>query len=114
MEAPEEVLESAGLGANYTATPKKEKLNGFMCDICCDDDFDMETFAMRCGHRYCVNCYSHYIEQKIKEEGESGRIQCPCEGCSVVIDSRSISLLVSGAIYERLVTVQSYMKPSFY
>lgn len=114
MDTPEQVLEAAGLGSKYPTTPKKQKMFGFMCDICCDDEPGIETFAMRCGHRYCINCYSHYVEQKIKEEGESGRIQCPCEGCSVVIDSKSISLLAPQKVYDRSVLSPSTMLASIH
>ncbi|KAK7950904.1 E3 ubiquitin-protein ligase [Apiospora aurea] len=32
---------------------------------------------------------------KIREEGEAARIQCPAEGCSRIIDARSLDLLVT-------------------
>ena len=101
LNGPEEVLEAAGLSGKSTSTPKVEKVKGFMCDICCDDDTSLETFAMRCNHRYCISCYTAYLEQKIKGEGESGRIQCPCEGCSTVVDSKAIKLLAPKPIAER-------------
>jgi len=60
----EEVLEAAGLDAEAAKTPKIEKVKGFMCDICCNDEPGLETFALRCDHRYCVECYTAYLEQK--------------------------------------------------
>lgn len=97
----EETLNLAGIGAHQVNTPKIEKVKDFMCDICCDDDAALETFALRCGHRYCVGCYVSYLEQKIKGEGESGRIQCPCEGCSMVVDSKAIRLLAPKVVSDR-------------
>ena len=101
MDRPKRVLEAAGL---YTATadlPKLEVVPGFMCDICCEDGDDLQTFALKCNHRFCVDCYRQYLTQKIREEGEAARIQCPADGCQRVIDSRSLDLLVTPALYDR-------------
>ncbi|KAM0269644.1 hypothetical protein ACHAQH_009687 [Verticillium albo-atrum] len=95
MDKPNKVLEAAGLGANVTGPPKLEAISGFMCDICCEDEVGLETFAMKCGHRYCVNCYRHYLNQKIKEEGEAARIQCPADRCGRILDSKSLDILVT-------------------
>ncbi|KMP01735.1 hypothetical protein DIZ76_010943 [Coccidioides immitis] len=101
MDHPEKILEEAGLGSNITGTPKTEVVDGFMCDICCEDGEDLQTFAMRCGHRFCVDCYRHYLVQKIKEEGEAARIQCPQDQCQQIVDSKSLELLVPDDIKER-------------
>lgn len=101
MDRPKKVLEAAGL---YTATsdlPKLQVVPGFMCDICCEDGDDLETFALKCNHRFCVDCYRHYLTQKIREEGEAARIQCPAEGCHRIIDARSLDMLVQPALYDR-------------
>ncbi|KAF9873500.1 IBR domain-containing protein [Colletotrichum karsti] len=95
MDTPNKVLEAAGLGSNVTGPPKLEAIPGFMCDICCEDEDGLQTFSLKCGHRYCVDCYRHYLTQKIREEGEAARIQCPTEGCGRIIDSKSLDLLVT-------------------
>ncbi|KAJ5168016.1 uncharacterized protein N7482_003610 [Penicillium canariense] len=105
MEHPEETLEAAGLGTNFECTARTEFIPGFMCDICCEDGDDLETYAMRCGHRFCVNCYRHYLEQKIKEEGEAARIECPGENCNRIVDSKSLDLLVTDDLKERYRTL---------
>lgn len=101
MDAGEEVLEEAGLGQNYDSLPRLEKVRGFVCDICCDDERGLETYAMKCNHRYCVNCFRQYLESKIKDEGEATRIQCPSEGCSRIVDSKTVDLLVPAEIDQR-------------
>jgi ariadne-1 len=101
MDHPEETLEEAGLGTNFDVTPKTEVVPGFMCDICCEGGDDLETYAMRCGHRFCVDCYRHYLAQKIREEGEAARIECPGDGCRMIVDSKSLSLLVTDDLKER-------------
>ncbi|OHF04500.1 IBR domain-containing protein [Colletotrichum orchidophilum] len=101
MDAPNKVLEAAGLGSNVAGPPKLEAIPGFVCDICCEDDEGLQTFSLKCGHRYCHDCYRHYLTQKIREEGEAARIQCPAEGCGRIIDSKSLDLLVASDLNSR-------------
>lgn len=101
MDCPDDVLEEAGLGQSVDAHPTTEVLPGFMCSICCEDGDDLETYAMRCGHRFCVDCFRHYLNQKIKEEGEAARIQCPQDHCHRIVDSKSLSLLVEDDLKDR-------------
>ena len=106
MEKTEEVLESAGLGEeSQTHPPRLEKVKGFMCDICCDDDVELDTFAMKCGHRFCANCYKQYLQTKIKSEGEAARIRCPGDGCNRIVDSKSLDLLVTDSIKDRYIAI---------
>lgn len=106
MEKPEVVLENAGLGSDVGQTPKARIIKGFMCNICCEDEYGLESYAMKCGHRYCVICYRQYLAQKIKEEGEAARIQCPTEGCTRIVDSKSLDLLVAAELKARYVGVE--------
>ncbi|KAK2784616.1 hypothetical protein FQN53_008334 [Emmonsiellopsis sp. PD_33] len=101
MERPDEIQEEAGVGSSFSGTPKTEVIPGFTCDICCDDDDDLETYAMRCGHRFCVDCYRHYLGQKIREEGEAARIQCPQHDCHRIVDSKTLDFLVTEDLRER-------------
>ena len=94
MDRQEEILKDAGLGNSPAELPRIVTLDDFSCDICCDSEPQMETFAMRCGHRFCVNCYRQYLVQKIREEGEAARIRCPGDGCNRIVDSKSLELLI--------------------
>jgi ariadne-1 len=105
MEKPEEILESAGLGDDASKHPPTiTKVKGFCCDICCEDDADLDTFAMKCDHRFCVYCYRQYLHTKIKDEGEAARIQCPGDKCSRILDSKSLDLLVGEDLRDRYVS----------
>jgi ariadne-1 len=101
MDRPDQVLEAAGLGSTSLQAAKLEVVPGFVCDICCEDDEDLESFAMKCGHRYCVSCYHQYLKQKIVEEGEAARIQCPHDGCGRILDSKSLDILVAPELVDR-------------
>ena len=104
MEKPEEVLEDAGLGeSSATNPPKITQVKGFTCDICCEDGPGLETFAMRCDHRFCVDCYRQYLYTKIKDEGEAARIRCPGDKCNRIVDSKSLDLLVGPDLRDRYV-----------
>ncbi|KAL8841327.1 MAG: hypothetical protein Q9170_000957 [Blastenia crenularia] len=105
MDRQDVVLEKAGLGPDGGKAPKVESVKGFTCTICYDDEPDMETYAMKCGHRYCVDCYRQYLAQKVKAEGEAARIQCPTDGCSRIVDSKSMDLLVSDELKTRYQTL---------
>ena len=102
MEKPEELLDAAGLEpSGINKNPATTKVNDFLCEICCEDEPGMETYAMKCGHRYCVDCYTQYLSSKVKDEGEAARIQCPTEGCNRIVDSKSLNFLVAGALKDR-------------
>jgi ariadne-1 len=104
MDRTEQVLEEAGLGQDAATNPPKIlRSKGFVCDICCDDSPNLESFAMKCGHRFCVDCYKQYLSNKIQDEGEAARIRCPGEGCTRIVDSKSLDLLVSHDLKARYV-----------
>ncbi|KAI9787600.1 MAG: hypothetical protein M1839_000131 [Geoglossum umbratile] len=101
MDRPDQVLENAGFGRSSEGPPKTKAVAGFVCDICCEDEQGMETYAMKCDHRFCVDCYRQYLTHKIKDEGEAARIQCPKEGCSRIVDSKSLDLMIAGDLHDR-------------
>lgn len=101
IDRREQTLKDAGLGPEFEVTAKTEVVPDFMCEICCEDGPELETYAMRCGHRFCVDCYRHYLGQKIKEEGEAARIECPGDSCHRIVDSRSLDLLVTDDVKDR-------------
>lgn len=99
MEDDQKVLKNAGVMMdNYI--PRLETIKDFCCDICCDDSSDLKAFSISCHHWFCQNCYTHYLTQKIEQEGESRHITCPGE-CKLIVDQRSISLLVLPKTYEK-------------
>ena len=103
MDKPEAVLENAGLGPDAAQTPTTRVMKDFTCDICCEDTPGLETYALKCGHRYCVDCYRQYLAQKIKDEGEAARIQCPTSGCNRIVDAKSLDLLVAIELKARFI-----------
>ena len=101
MENQEELLDAVGLEADASHTPKTRKASGFSCEICCEEGDQISTYALKCGHRYCVDCYTQYLASKIKDEGEAARIQCPTSGCKRIVDSKSLDFLVEETLKNR-------------
>jgi ariadne-1 len=103
MEHQEDVLEAAGLGDESTNHILILRISGFVCDICLDDDPEMDTCALKCEHRFCKNCYKRYLASKVKDEGEAARIKCPGDGCNRIVDSKSIEQLLAENLKHRYV-----------
>ena len=101
MDKEDQVLEEAGLGQSSAQAPKITTVRNFCCQICFEDSTDLQTFAMKCEHRFCVDCYRHYLAQKIKDEGEAARIKCPGDGCNRIVDSKTLDLLVASDLKAR-------------
>ena len=101
MDNERRVLERAGLGYGSAEAPQIKSVPGFVCEICYEDGPKLITFAMRCGHRFCVDCYRQYLGQKLQGEGEAARIKCPGDGCNKIVDSRSLDQLVTADLQDR-------------
>jgi ariadne-1 len=105
MEDQEKMLDEAGIGRSSKTAPLQiKKINNFECQICCLVD-DHETYGMKCGHKFCTDCWKQYINQKIKEEGEAARIKCPGQACDRIVDSKSLDLLLEDDLRNRYVLV---------
>lgn len=86
--------------------PRIQSISDFTCEICYltssdEDDGLMATLALGCGHRFCKDCYQQYVEQKVKQEGESRRVQCMQEKCQLVLDEKTVELITSPEVYDR-------------
>ncbi|KAL8292392.1 hypothetical protein RQP46_001004 [Phenoliferia psychrophenolica] len=92
MDDPERTLETAGIHEGG-AQPRLKRVRGFVCDVCYDSDSN-ETLALSCDMRFCRACYSQYVTAKIMDESESRRIQCMGSKCNVVLDEKTVELLV--------------------
>lgn len=105
MDAPERTLLKAGVILDVNRLPKIIPApRGFVCDICCnDDEDDMQTIALLCGHRFCTECYARYLEVKVCVENESRNVQCAAAKCAVIIDQDTVKLLCKPQVYDRYV-----------
>ena len=77
----------------------------FSCPICCLDyepaEVDSSTLALSCGHQACTDCWTTYLESKIRDEGESVRIACMENGCDKVVGEKIVDGLVGEVTREK-------------
>jgi ariadne-1 len=110
MDSPSDVLREVGEPQNSATSPqlaprplKRARLGTpaeFMCAICCDTVQPGNAFELRCGHRYCRNCWTVYLNTKIRQEGQCF-FKCMEDGCATTVDEPSIKLLVEPGCYDR-------------
>lgn len=99
MDNSEAVLNEAGI-ATHPVQPKIETVENYECPICCEEG-TLPTFAMECGHRYCVDCYGRFMDERIVEEGEVRQLICPGDKCKLALGESSVRLLVLDDVYQR-------------
>ncbi|KAJ3111831.1 hypothetical protein HDU96_005310 [Phlyctochytrium bullatum] len=101
MDGPQEVCEAAGVILDVSKQPKFLVIKDFSCEICYNDEDGLQSLALSCNHRFCRDCYSRFLTQKITEEGESRRIQCPGSGCKLIVDEKTVELAVEPPVLEK-------------
>lgn len=55
---------------------------------------NQETIGLRCGHKFCRDCWNQYLTMKIVEYGEQ-RIPCPDSKCNITVQDATVKSLVS-------------------
>lgn len=50
-------------------------------------------YGLECGHKFCKGCWSHYLTQKIVEEGVSQSIKCLEPNCEILVDDENIIMM---------------------
>ena len=101
MDDPDRTLKKAGIVSDDSREHRIQNIKGFECVICFDDENARKSYALQCGHRACSVCWGTYLTKKIKEEGESSKVQCLFDRCHVVIDEKTVQLLVDNEVFER-------------
>jgi ariadne-1 len=77
----------------------------FECPVCCLDfeseEVEDKTYALGCDHRFCKGCWTEYLERKILNEQESGRVQCMEDGCGRIVGEKTVFTLVNDKARDR-------------
>lgn len=72
--------------------------------------------GIACGHRFCKECWTHYLTTKIMEEGQGQTIFCAAHGCDILVDDQTVfSLIADSKVklrYQHLIT-NSFVEVSF-
>lgn len=98
--APEEVLKKAG--AVCPSIPSCQSMNYTTECPQCYDEFNMNSlFGLACGHKSCRNCWSEYLEYKVKIGVAGLNSKCNHAKCS---------LLVPDSVWAMMLPENSMMK----
>ncbi|KAI9627053.1 hypothetical protein H4Q26_017581 [Puccinia striiformis f. sp. tritici PST-130] len=110
MDSPEKVFRDVGIRTDLESnqpTPLKRKTRStppFLCDICCDEANQDSLYLPSCPpldaekgstttqfvkHEFCRECYTQYVEGKVKE-GEARTIECMESQCKQIVDENTI------------------------
>ena len=109
MDDPERTLKKAGIVTDDSGEYRIMDVEGFECEICFDDDSSRQSYALQCGHRACTECWRTYLTKKVKEEGESSKVQCLFDKCRVIVDEKTVELLVDPEIFVRYLPLPSFL-----
>ncbi|KAL9539550.1 hypothetical protein PS6_011162 [Mucor atramentarius] len=105
IEDPDKVLSVAGVfvsseNSSNNNNNKRDCSASFECEICCNNEPGLETISLACGHLFCMDCYSYYLSDKIKQ-GDATNIQCPQEGCNAAVDEATLKMVLDDGMYSR-------------
>lgn len=106
--------------SSSTTRTKSRTGEPFECSICFmdypADEISTETLSLTCEHRFCKECWRHYLEGKILDEAESGRVQCMQEGCKRIVGEKVVFSLVGEKAADRYRTLldRTYVDDSPY
>lgn len=118
MDSPEKVFRDVGIRTDLelnkpsSSRRRTRSTPQFVCQICFNDEPNQETVylpscpplpkdnsssASSCQsvkHEFCRDCYTYYVEAKIKE-GESRTIECMESECKQIVDENTIVNLLT-------------------
>lgn len=81
-----------------SSTAAKESSKG-CCAICMDSELDADDlFCMKCGHEFCKDCWSCYIEEALGRGTQCVFMSCPHAECSEVVTSVEVGKLTPNLV----------------
>lgn len=61
---------------------------------------EKHTYALKCKHRFCLNCISDYLTYKITN-GEVREIRCPDASCTAEYKEEEIKIISTPDVLEK-------------
>lgn len=59
-----------------------------------------DTFALGCGHRYCLGCWKSYLEVALKDGPAAINVHCPSPKCYAVVHDKAFKRLLPRSEYK--------------
>ncbi|KAL3235045.1 hypothetical protein RNJ44_02833 [Nakaseomyces bracarensis] len=105
----DDLLVELGINTNHLDNPQRREVvykTDFSCPICCEEK-STETFALECGHEYCIDCYKHYIRDKLHK----GNV-ITCMSCSLALRNDDIDKVMGTAFSAKLMdsSIKSFVQ----
>lgn len=105
----DELLLEVGIHMDENKSSKCREIilkEDFLCLICCESK-STETFSMECGHEYCVDCYRHYIKDKLH-----GGSVITCMNCSLALRHDDIDRIMGNDFSAKLMesSIKSFVQ----
>ena len=88
-------LECPGQPSNPATKGKKQskKKSTHYCQTCMEDVPVAETYAMSCGHSFCVDCWGGFLENALMDGPRCVYQKCPEFGCNELVTEKEVSIL---------------------
>lgn len=80
--------------SSRSKVPKLRSSSTEECEICFMPTAASHMTGLECSHRFCTECWCHYLTTKIIQEGMGQTIACAAHGCNILVDDVSVMRLV--------------------
>jgi hypothetical protein len=101
------VVKKANCGAvlRQFISPIADPESTAQCQICFDDVKAASTFAMKCGHRFCLPCWRDFLKNTIDAGTAAGSnclsTNCPGFKCKEIVGEQVYELLVDDVSFKK-------------
>jgi len=96
---PEKICLEAGVASLQVEKPSSSPKNQINCLVCLETVEEKDSFALGCGHRYCLPCWRTYLELKITAGPECIFSKCMNPTCAEIVNESAVKKLVSDGKY---------------
>jgi ariadne-1 len=100
MENPEKAKKEAGISTLALEKKPSSPTKKYECPVCWEIKEGKDTFALGCGHRYCLDCWKTYLELKLQNSADAVWTKCPHPKCKDIVHDRAFKKLVSPTLYK--------------
>jgi ariadne-1 len=86
---------------------------GYVCGMCYGDYPCTEMRGLECGHYFCTDCYTNYLEDSVLSRGlEAIFTTCPDSVCPSIVGEDLFKALLSKPLFEKYchLVVRSYVE----
>lgn len=115
FEDADRLLSKCGVKlANGRQPMEENKDEEFECGICDDDVPFADTHALKCGHRFCKDCWEDYLEDAVTKQKSGVCTRCPQHKCTFIVDDVTMKSIVSEASWKKFQrsVVRSFVEDS--